>query len=181
MRFFKEEKGSMLIELAVSIPLLVTLVFSGLEVARFMLSHQKVSRIATSIADISSQGQTLSEAEIQNVFMATDFIAGNLDFSTKGYIILSSVSRPDSNPPIINWQRTHGTQMSPDAVSKIGSVGGTATLPTNLVLNTGEGIIVAEVYYDYDALLFGDMVGSGLVYKNAYYRPRFGSLQKILP
>jgi len=181
MRLIKEQKGSVLIELAVAIPLLVTLLFSGLEVARFMLTHQKVARIATSVADISSQGQTISEAEIANVFDATEFVAGSLNFSTDGYMILTSVSRDGANNPAVEWQRTHGTQISAETISKVGVPGGTATIPSNFVLEAGEGLIIAEVYYDYSALLFGDIVGDGLIYKTAYYRPRFGALQQVLP
>lgn len=181
MRFLKEQKGSVLIEMAVAIPLLVVLLFSGLEVARFMLTHQKISRLATSVADISSQGQTISEAEITNVFDATEFVAGNLDFATEGYMILTSVSRDGANDPAVEWQRDHGTQISGETVSKIGNPGGTATIPASFELQAGEGLIIAEVYYDYDALLFGDVIGDGLIYKTAFYRPRFGALQQVLP
>ena len=181
MKFLKSEKATVLVELGVAIPVLMVLIFSGLEIARYMLAHQKVSRLATSIADISSQGQAISEAEISNLFLATEFIAGNLDFDTKGHMKLTAVSVDTNNLAIVDWQRQFGADFGAKSDSRIGAPGGGAALPANLALTPGEGVIIAEVFYDYEALLFGELISNDLVYKRAYYRPRFGALQEVLP
>lgn len=177
----KDDRGVVLIELAIAAPVLILLIFGGIELARYILTHQKVSRLASSAADITSQGQTITELGIQNIFASTEHVSGSLNFETRGFMILTAVSKVGDNPPTVDWQRTYGATLTGDTASKIGTPSGIATLPNNLTLNAGEGVIVSEIFYQHEALMFDEFVTADLVYKTAYYRPRFGALKTISP
>ena len=49
------------------------------------------------------------------------------------------------------------------------------------VLRDGENIIACEVFYHYRPMLFDDIVEETTLYRNAFFRPRFGKLDAIYP
>ncbi|MEM9879291.1 MAG: TadE/TadG family type IV pilus assembly protein, partial [Pseudomonadota bacterium] len=175
----RDERGSVFIELALTLPIMMTLIFGGVELTRFMLNAQKVSRVAMSTADIISQAREITEADIMNVFLASNAIMGDESLVQNGNVILSSVIRPGTEDPIVNWQRR--ASLTHDGDSKVGSEGNAAQLPPNIELEPGDGVIVAEVYFNHMPFLFDTIVGEQDVYEVAYYRPRFGALEQILP
>ena len=61
------------------------------------------------------------------------------------------------------------------ATSKIGTKGGTATMPTNLPVSLNENVVVAEVFYDYKPFLFDGIFQPAVFRHTTFTRPR-GSL-----
>ena len=55
-----------------------------------------------------------------------------------------------------------------------------ATLPADLTIAAGETIISAEVFYDFDPL-FGIGLAPRTIRRAAFYKPRLGSLDTLLP
>ncbi|MFZ5608456.1 MAG: TadE/TadG family type IV pilus assembly protein [Pseudomonadota bacterium] len=180
-KLLAERRASIMIEFAFAAPLLITLIFGGVELARYMLTYQKLSRVAMGTADLSSQGQTITEGEIANVFAAAENVSGAVDFGSNGRLILTAVYRDGENPPSIDWQRSFGADLGEGSASKIGVPSGGASLPAAIQLAPGEGLIVAEAYYRHTVFLFDKFINPGLVYQTALYRPRFGALRKIDP
>ncbi|MEM9878289.1 MAG: TadE/TadG family type IV pilus assembly protein, partial [Pseudomonadota bacterium] len=82
----RDERGSVFIELALTLPIMMTLIFGGVELTRFMLNAQKVSRVAMSTADIISQAREITEADIMNVFLASNAIMGDESLVQNGNV-----------------------------------------------------------------------------------------------
>ncbi len=177
-RFARDERGNFLVELALAMPLLAGLLLTGVEFTRYMLINQKLERTSATIADLVSQSHGMSEAEMASLFSATDFIMEPFNLNTDGSLVVSSISATGSAPARINWQRAHG---GGSGGSEFGSEGDTADLPTGLVVRDGESLVAAEAFYDYEPMIFQEILESRTIYRWAVFRPRFSSLTDITP
>ena len=175
----RNSKGSILIETALIIPAIMVLATGGFEVTRFALCYQKVNRIAVSMADLVSQAKTVNESDIAGLFDAVEHIGAPFNVTTNGEVIITSVSLDTNGIPTVNWQRSGGGSYA--ATSKIGTPGGTATLPTGFTLTPGDTVIIAEAFYNYAPAIFDDVVKPTVLYNVAYFRPRLGTLDVVNP
>jgi Flp pilus assembly protein TadG len=178
-RLRRDQRGGVLIEAAFTIPIAVMLLLAGFEVARLTLIHQKMDRAATAMADLVSQSEDITVAQLNDMFNAIEHIMEPFDLSTKGVVIVSSIGTPISNPTTIYWQRNGAGGIT--ATSQIGTEGNAPTLPAGFVVRDGEGLIVAEVYYDYAPLMFWDILTPSQLYHRAFFRPRYGGLDVLTP
>lgn len=175
-----DKSGASLIELAFAMPILVTLLLGGVEIARYVLLHQKLDRVSSSISDLVSQAETISIGDLQNIFDAAQFVAKPFNLPAEGTVIVSSISNPlGGQDSRVNWQESGGGSIT--ANSQIGTPGSSVTLPTGFTLADGQTIIIAEVFYDYVPWILGDFTGANKIYYRALFRPRYGGLTTLGP
>jgi len=179
-RFARDRRGSVLMELAIGLPILVMILLGCFEAARFVLLDQKLARVAASTADLVAQANGISEAQITDLFSAADDTATPFDLAGTGRVIITSVTRPTSAAATVAWQRISTGTVS--ATSAIGTAGQTATLPAGLTLLQGENVIVAEVFYNYAPVFIGaTKFTTASLYQVAYNRPRVINLTQVSP
>lgn len=176
-RLCGNRRGALLVETAMTMPVLIAMVLGGVEVTRFVLLRQSLDRAATSVGDLVSQAPKVTEADITNVFDAVQHVISPFEMNEKGLVIITCVGRTGVNAPHVNWQRTGAGTMS--ATSQVGAEGGDATIPAGFQLSDGETAIVAEVYYQYEPLIFPKVFFSEEFYHRAYFRPRLAPLDTI--
>ncbi len=176
-RIRKDQRGSLLVEMAFVLPVLVTIILAGTELARYMLLQQKLDAITITTADLVSQREQISAATINVIFESADHVIAPFTFGADGVVIVSSVSASGGNPPQVDWQQSGGGTLS--ASSAIGSAGGAATLPAGFLVRDGENAIISEVYYNYSPLLQTDFLSNRQTYHRALFRPRFGDLTQL--
>jgi hypothetical protein len=177
-RLGRDQRGNFLVELAFAMPLVAGLLLTGVEFTRYMLINQKLERTSATIADLVSQSQGMSEAEMASLFNATDMIMEPFNLDADGSLVVSSISATGSAPARINWQRARG---GGSGGSEFGTEGNPAELPTGLVVRDGESLIAAEAFYDYEPLIFQSILESKTLYRWAVFRPRFSALTEINP
>jgi len=178
--FWNDRSGASLIELGFAMPVLVTLLLGGVEIARYVLLHQKLDRVSSSIADLVSQSETISVGDLQNIYDAAQFVAKPFDLPASGTVIVSSVSNPIGGPTTkVNWQKSGAGNVP--ATSQVGTAGGAATLPTGFTVADGQSIIIAEVFFDYVPWILGDFTEANQIYHRALFRPRYGGLTTLNP
>ena len=176
--FARDRRGSILMELAIGLPILVIILLGCFEAARFVLLDQKLARVAASTADLVAQADGISEAQITDLFSAADDTATPFDLVAGGRVIISSVTRPTTAAATVAWQRISPGTLS--VTSAIGQAGQTATLPDGLTLREGENIIVAEVFYNYTPVFLGETpFTSKSLYQVSYNRPRIINLTQV--
>lgn len=175
--FARDTRGSLLVELGMAMPVVMMLLLGGVEVARYVLLHQKLDRVAGTVGDLVAQAETLGSEDLDRLFDAAAHVAEPFDLSADGVVVVSSVGPDGSLTPRISWQRSGGGVLT--APSRIGVPGGTAALPPGFVLEDGETVIVAEVLYDYVPWILGDVTGPAQLYHRALFRPRFSSLATL--
>ncbi len=177
-RLWRDRRGISASEFGLVLPILV--MFSGgtIEYSRLIMLTQKLQSGSFILADLTARDRTLSEDQLSNIFLAIDNVIQPFEFSTNGKAIVSSIGVNSSSNPVVNWQRSgSGTLVS---TSEIGTEGGAATLPDDLDISAGETIIAAEVFYSFRPL-FGVGLAPRVIHKVAYYKPRLGSLDTLLP
>jgi Flp pilus assembly protein TadG len=176
-RLRASERGGVMIEAGLAIPILIVMLLAGFEISRLTLLNQKLDRAATSMADLVSQSKDLTSAQLTDMFSAIQHVMEPFDVGASGKVVVSSIGTVGANPTTIFWQRTGSGTIT--ATSQIGIEGGTPTLPAGMTIATGEGLIVAEIFYDYTPFIFWDFVSANQIYRTAFFRPRFGGLDVL--
>jgi Flp pilus assembly protein TadG len=169
--------GNVAVEFALAAPVLVLLMLASAELARFVILHQKMDRVATTISDLVSRAETISESELQDIFTAAGEVATPFRLADLGVVIVSSVTNPDGSGPIVAWQRSGGGAYS--GTSQIGIEGDDATLDGDFEVREGETAIISEVYFDFTPFLSEIIVAPQVIYRTAHHRPRLGTLEEI--
>lgn len=176
-RIWRNKAGSIAVEFAMTASIMLLILGGGVELGYYVLLHQKMDRTAAAMGDLFAQSESLTATDITNIFSAAAPIASPFDFAQRGRVIVSMINTPSGNQPKVTWQRLGGGNHT--ATSQIGSVNGNATLPQGLVVQTGEGLIVAEVFFRYEPIIFDLFIPSKTFVHRSYYRPRLVSMIPI--
>lgn len=170
------EKGSILVELALSMPLFMGLLAGTVEVGNYLLLNLKMQHTVISIADLVTRDETINEDVMADIFLAVPQIMAPYDSAANSLMIVSAISQTEDISASIFWQRMGGGSLS--ASSQFGTEGEEVTLPEDLTLRDNETILATEIYFSYEPLVF-DFLPEVTLTRTAYFRPRIGSLQEI--
>lgn len=170
-----QEKGTVAIEFALSLPIWIALLVGSTDASYMMIVSQRIDRIAYSVTDIVSQSETITRNDLDNIMLAAGQLMQPFEFGADGIVIVSSVYKPSGAPLKISWQHTGGGTLPRG--SKIGVAGGVPTMPNSLTLNDNENVIIAEVYYAFKPMFIdAGVLSAGDIYRVAIYKPRLSPL-----
>jgi len=176
------QRGSVITEMAFLLPLLVMVIFSSVEISRYVLLHQKIDRTASTMADLVTRSNDISLAELTDYFESANAVMQPFQLAAEGAIIVSSIYQEEDQAPRVNWQQTGGGTLS-GITSLFGATNSNATLPENFIMNDFEAVITVEVFYAYQPWLFDlSMFGfteANTIYHRAFFRPRLGDLSVL--
>jgi len=168
-------RGVAATEFALTLPIWITMLLGTADGSYMMLVNEKTDRIAYSVTDIVTQYQTVSKANLNDIVQASTQLMNPFTFGNLGVVIISSVYQPAGKTPVIEWQYTGGGTLV--KTSKIGTTGGTPTLPNGLTLNDNDNVIITEVFYNWTPLFVSaNLFSSNTVYRFAVYKPRLSPL-----
>jgi hypothetical protein len=178
-RFKASCSASVAVEMALVVPVLLTLLLGVADVGWYAVMNHKMSRMVATVADLAARGETISEAQVLDIFAAGTAVARPFEVATDGRALISSIVNPDGNGTAIAWQRRSPTGI--DAQSKIGVAGAAPLLPGGFAVNADENIIVAEGFFRFEPIVGFIIRGEQNVYVRAFQRPRLGTLDTITP
>ncbi|GAB4121972.1 MAG: hypothetical protein Kow00104_05690 [Rhodothalassiaceae bacterium] len=175
----RNRRGSVLVETAIVLPLLIVLLAGATELGFFMIGNQKINSIASGLANmVASAEEGLSESEINDIFAATKFMSGPFDVEARGRVIISAVRGGANGSNSIVWQRCTGNLTF---ASRVGNEGDSnVTLSAGIVLEEADVVIITEAAYDYRPRIFIGNFAQQTIYSLAMFRPRLGFLSSIL-
>jgi Flp pilus assembly protein TadG len=183
----RSQSGVAYMEFAIGVTFLMILFLGSVEVTRFVLINQKIQKTVVSVTDVvtqAGQGNPLTTTGLSQIMSAVGDMMNPYTFGAGGVVFVTDVTQPASGNPIVNWQYCGGgTLHSADAtvVSKIGTtVGGTATLPSGFTMNSGEEVVIGEIYYKYSPIIVQSMLANTTLYNYAVYMPRLGALTSLV-
>jgi Flp pilus assembly protein TadG len=168
--------GNVAVEFGLTVPVLLLLMLGSAEMARFVILHQKVDRVAVTTSDLVARAETIKESELGDIFEAADVVAQPFDLRNLGIVIVSAITN-DGSGARIAWQRSGGGTAS--HTSQIGTQGSAASLSADFEVREGETAIIAEVFYDFEPFLSEMIVEPQTLYRRAHHRPRLGTLEEI--
>lgn len=167
-RLWADRSGLALIEFAYTVPFLMILGMGGVEVANYSIAHMRVSQIAVSLADNASRAKQdvvsgvprMREVDVNEAFTAAQIQSSELDITSKGTLILSSVEVNEDGGQWIHWQRCFGEGGYSSSYGKEGD-GETGTALTGIgpagrqvAAEDGFAIMFVEVVYNYEPVMF---------------------------
>ena len=168
-------RGVAATEFAIALPFLMLLTLGSAEMSRYVVMHQKLEKVAYTVADVVSQSDSITIAQLDQAVLAAATILEPYDYSPHGVVYISSVYKSGTAAPTVRWQY-HGGGVLTQA-SQIGTVGSQASLPNGLTLNDKDNIIIAEVYFNYEPFISGGIFADDVdVYKVTIFKPRLGAL-----
>jgi Flp pilus assembly protein TadG len=166
----EDESGNALVELAICISVLLTLVFGLIDFSQMIFDEQIMSGISRQGSDLASRG---TEASLAVTVAALVTQGSSLNIGTNGRIILTEVADVNGSPQIIDQaESTTGVSVT----SSVGSgIGNPATVPSSAstVLSAGQTLYVTEVFYSYNPMTpIGNFLKKSLasqLYEAAYF------------
>src|ERR1700761_2251390 len=102
------QRGIAATEFALTLPIWVIMLLGGADGTYCLLVNEKTDRIAYTVTDIVTQYQTVSKANLDDIIQAASQIMQPFPFSTKGWVIISSIYKPAGKTPTITWQYSGG-------------------------------------------------------------------------
>lgn len=175
--FLGDRRGSVFSELALVLPILVAILMGGVEVGRYLMIHQKLSRLVDTTTDLVAQKKSLSTQDLEDVLKSAQYVLEPFELGSDGIIFISSVTAPPGDSPKVDWQ--HSGAGSGSATSAIGDPGETPNLPSGFVLDDGENVIIGEIFFDYRPQIFEMFTSPKQIYYRVIDRPRFGPLTQL--
>jgi Flp pilus assembly protein TadG len=177
-RFAEDRRGVSAIEFAMLLPLMVTLYLGTVEISQGVAIDRKVTLTARTVADLTSQSQTLTNAQLQDLLKASAAVMTpyNDDPSkpAKLGVTVTSVNIDAQGRATVTWSQTlNGTARTP---------GASVTLPAALAVpNTPTSLIWSEATYAYTPTI-GYVITSTLnLHDQMYMRPRLSDSVTLTP
>jgi hypothetical protein len=153
--------GLAMVEFAVSLPVLLTLMLAGLETANLAMAHLRISNIAMMTADNAARiREGIDEADVIELFTGAKLTGDSLAFAQNGRIVLSSLEpNAAANGQWIRWQRCDGARnfssqygvegrgQNDNSLQAVGPVG------NQIAAQPGSAVMVVEVSYIYQPIV----------------------------
>ncbi|PCI58842.1 MAG: hypothetical protein COB37_12420 [Kordiimonadales bacterium] len=175
-RLASDESGSILTELALSLPIYIGLLTGVVEVGNYLLLNLKVQHTVVTIADLVTRDEAISEEVITDIFQVIPHIMAPYTTGADTVTIITSISQTEDEQATIFWQRSGGGTLNEG--SEFGLEGELANLTNTITMRDNETVLATEVYYRYEPLIFS-FLPSQTIRRVSYFRPRIGSLQEI--
>ena len=127
------DRGVALLEFAFTLPVLLLMCLTGAELTNYITTKMRISQIALHLADNAARigagsqlsVKTITESDINDLFIGANLQSGELALFTNGRIILSSLE-PIATPNTTNrykiaWQRCKGAKVRTSTYGNAGA------------------------------------------------------------
>ncbi|HEY1836778.1 MAG: TadE/TadG family type IV pilus assembly protein [Rhizomicrobium sp.] len=144
-KFRKSRKGLAAVEFAFVAPVLGVLLVGTIEVCNALSCKQKVTSVASTVADLVSQTSTTSTSDLSNIFDAAAVVLFPFPSTSSKIVVTSIVSDGTGNGTVAWSQASSGSGYTKNTAM---------TVPTGLMsaANCAKGacsVIFAQVTYNY--------------------------------
>jgi len=161
---YGDERGSTLIELALLLPILVSLFLGSVELSTALRADRKMIATTQSLVDLITQASNLTDQEMTDVLNAAQMIMRPFPIDgTRLKIGVASVQfDADSGAPTVDWTESRNGGVVANATTKAAGMG----IP-------GESVVLVHVEYTYTPVLGALFFQNGLTFREtATARPR---------
>lgn len=189
-RICSDQSGLALVEFAYAAPFMLLLTLGGAEMASLAITHARISAITSMIADgVARVRDRIDENDINDIITGAKLAGGNLNLTSNGRIIISTVednaaTATPTTDQVITWQRCKGTKNNVPAADTIGAEGAVLTNPIGeagrqITAKPGNPVIIVQVFYDYQPLMTRRFFNIGVVKYTSAFSVRDRTLQTL--
>jgi Flp pilus assembly protein TadG len=162
-RFARDRRGVSAIEFALIAPLLIVFYFGMAETVQAMMAKRKASHVASAIGDLVAQDQSVTNAEIADVWTIGNTLLAPFP-STTLKMRITSVTANASGAVKVDWSENKNWTDVADGSTWTG-------IPAGLIA-AGQSLIIAQTTYAYDSPI-KKYVPNTVNFTDVYYlRPR---------
>jgi len=166
--FRRDNKAVAAVEFAVILPVMLLMFFGTVELSSAVSASRKVTQMASTLADLTSQSTTVAIGDLNNFFGAAGAImTPYLTPPTQARISQLYID-PTTHQAIVKWSKVSSvtTTLTPRALNSI------VTIPATLAID-GTYLIFSEVSYKYMPAA-GYVIPGGVTLSDVgYARPRY--------
>lgn len=170
-RFCRDERGVAAVEFALLLPIIFMLFVGTLEFSQALTVDRRVTQVASSVADLVARTQATSEDEIDQIMLIADELMKPYDTGPLRVSVMNVVADiNDATQTTVCWIYKHNGGATGAATE-----GAPYTLPAGIV-EEGDSVVVAEVQYDYDPLVFSYFIENTLPMGETFFlKPRLSA------
>jgi len=164
LRSFRDDReGVSAVEFALIAPIMILFYFGMSEICQGFMAQKRTEHVASTIADLVAQEETVSTATLTDIFTVAAQILKPYPTTTLRQRLTSVTKNVTTGIAKVDWSASSNWTTRATA--------STVTLPANLIAN-GDSVIMAEVEYPYSSP-FNYVMPSSITFTKTYYlRPR---------
>lgn len=161
-RLRRDERGVSAVEFALIAPAMVGMFFGIGEVSAYMQAHNRLTKVASTLADLVAQDTQINNAEINDIFNCAQAIMQPFPWAG-AWARVTSVTANAAGQTTVAWSDARNTSAR--------SPGSAIAMPAGIV-PPNSSVIFAEVNFTYTSS-FGMFLTQGVVADDQFYsRPR---------
>jgi len=162
--------GIAAVEFALLLPIMFMLLIGTVEFSQALTVDRRVTQIASSSADLVARQKHITTVEVDGVMQIIDHLIRPFDPSLLKVTVLNVIAGiDDADSTTVCWSYQHngGASAYSDGQSYV--------LPEGF-LEPGNSVIVAEVVYEYQPMIFQYFLTAGMPLRGTFYlKPRQSS------
>ena len=180
----KKEEGVAVLEFAMAVPVIVTLLMGTIDLVTYVIAHQRISRAAYTMSNLLTQmDKGLKEAQVSDMMLALNRVSDPYDIALNGKATMTAIigigtdgAAPDSYK--VAWKRCYGAGSGSSSYGAENTTVAQSAFPVNTIVTSSQILIVTEITYDFEPML-GFLPLAGDIEYKSYFRPRRGSIENI--
>ena len=161
-RFRRDESGLSAVEFAIVVPIMLGFLLGSVEISNGQLANRKVTQTTSTLADLVAQDNSITNAEINDIFAAGIAVMYPTNTSTMKMRI-TAINADLNGVTTVGW--SDGRNIPPRAVNAA------ITVPAGMI-TPGGSVILTEIELDYTSPLGEVVTGPIHLTDQFYLRPR---------
>ena len=157
-----DRRGVSAVEFALIAPVIIVFYFGLAEFCQAFMAQKRMGRTAAAVADLVTQNETVTRADVSDVFEVGDLMMRPFSAETLSQRA-TAVTRQADGSVEVDWSLGQGMTAR--------AAGEEVTIPDGLIA-AGESVVMTEITYDYESP-FADLLPGMTQFSHTYYlRPR---------
>ncbi len=165
--FLKDRRGVSAVEFALIAPILIMTYLALAELTLGMMASRRTSHLAATIGDLAAQSETLTDANVTDLWEIGTSMLQPFSTGTKLKVRLTCVTMGADKIARVNWSDGHNIAEYADN-STIASI-------TTDQISAGESLVLTEVEYEYTSPIGKFLPGDSTFKDTFYHHPRNGT------
>ncbi|MCL4768376.1 MAG: pilus assembly protein [Hyphomicrobiaceae bacterium] len=168
-RVIANRRGVAAVEFALIVPIMFMLLVGTVEFSQALTVDRRVSQVASSSADLIARQKAITTSEVAGIMKIIDHLLRPYDPTRLRVTVLNVMADvDDANNTTVCWSYEHNGGAGSYAA------GASYPLPAGMI-EPGGSVIITEVTYDYQPIIFDYFIQSIFLEDKLFLKPRLSS------